>query len=704
MVELTITEIADIPKTLCLNMIVKNESKIIRRLFDSVLSIIDSYCICDTGSTDDTVEIIKTYFNEKNIPGKVVVEPFKNFCHNRNFSLQSAVGMSDYLLFMDADMLLEFKQFDKQILGKADSYHLLQGNDSFYYQNVRIVKNNGLYSYAGVTHEYINTPANSTLLSIPKNVLFIRDIGDGGAKSDKFERDIRLLTEGIKDEPNNVRYYFYLANSYFDHGEHALAIDIYKKRIEMGGWNQEVWYSYFRIGLCHKHLGNMPAAIYSWMAGYDFLPDRVEGLYEIINHYRNISKHKICFCFYQLALDVLKKNNNLDGYLFLHKDVYSFQILYEFTIIAIYVGIKNINNEVVAVLNNCPAHNIVNNLFSNMKFYKNVITPIKTINLDSKTTITINNENIDFLSSSSCLIKNPNQPGYIMNIRYVNYYIMPGGSYINCDKHIITSNKYVELNSDLNIISEKLFDTIFCDRRYIGVEDVKIFYESNNNESNNNESNNNESNNNESNNNESNNNESNNNESNNNKILFIGTGFHAKNCIGIVCGDYDAQKGELLSTEVTSSFNKSNCEKNWVYVTYKNETHIVYKWYPLQICKMDKDRTQIHVVETKEMRNIFSHVRGSSCGFNYKNEIWFVVHLVSYENPRHYYHMLVVFDKNMNLQRYSAPFKFEGEPIEYSLSIVVEDERVLINYSTWDRTTRIGIYDKKYIDSIINYC
>jgi tetratricopeptide (TPR) repeat protein len=669
MVELTITEIVDAPKTLCLNMIVKNESKIIRRLFDSVLPLIDSYCICDTGSTDGTVDMIKTYFNEKNIPGKVVFEPFKNFCHNRNFSLQSAVGMSDYLLFMDADMILEVKQFDKQILGKADSYHLLQGNDSFYYQNVRIVKNNGLYSYAGVTHEYINTPTNSTLLSIPKNVLFIRDIGDGGAKSDKFERDIRLLTEGIKDEPTNVRYYFYLANSYFDHGDHALAIDIYKKRIEMGGWNQEVWYSYYRIGLCHKQMGKMGDAIYSWMAGYDFLPDRLEALYEIIQHYRNESKHKICYRFYQIALDILKQNNNIDGYLFLHKDVYSFQILYEYTIIALYVGIKNINNEVVTILNNCPHQHVVYNLFSNMKFYKDVLVPIKTINADSKINISINNVSTDFLSSSSCLIKNPTQPGYIMNVRYVNYYITPSGGYINCDKHIITSNKYVELDPMLNFVSEKLFDTIFTDRRYIGVEDVKIFYEPKN-----------------------------------DKILFIGTGFHERNCIGIVCGDYGVKQNTLLSNEVTSSFTKSDCEKNWVYVTYKNETHVVYKWSPLQICKMNEETTQIHVVETKELPRIFSHVRGSSCGFSYNSEIWFIVHLVSYENPRHYYHMMVVFDTNMNLQRYSAPFKFEGDPIEYSLSIVVEDERVLINYSTWDRTTRIGVYDKKYIDSITKYC
>ena len=59
--------------TLCLNMIVKNESKIITRLFDSVLHVIDSYCICDTGSTDNTIELITDYFKSKKIPGKVVV-------------------------------------------------------------------------------------------------------------------------------------------------------------------------------------------------------------------------------------------------------------------------------------------------------------------------------------------------------------------------------------------------------------------------------------------------------------------------------------------------------------------------------------------------------------------------------------------------------------------------------------------------------
>jgi tetratricopeptide (TPR) repeat protein len=93
--------------------------------------------------------------------------------------------------------------------------------------------NNGLYKYVGVTHEYIDTPENNTKIQLDKNVLFIRDIGDGGSKSDKTERDIRLLLDGIKEEPNNVRYYFYLANSYHDSGRFAEAINVYKKRIQL---------------------------------------------------------------------------------------------------------------------------------------------------------------------------------------------------------------------------------------------------------------------------------------------------------------------------------------------------------------------------------------------------------------------------------------------------------------------------------------
>ena len=674
--------------TLCLNMIVKNESKIITRSFDSVLPIIDCYCICDTGSTDNTVQIITNYFTSKGITGKVVLEPFKNFCHNRNFALEACKGMTDYVLLMDADMTLQINNFKKTDLLKAMSFYILQGNDSLQYQNLRIIKNNGQYKYCGVTHEYIDVPQNNTTFNFAKQELFILDYGDGGSKSDKFERDIRLLLDGIKEEPNNQRYYFYLANSYHDSGRFGEAINVYKKRIEMGGWKEEVWYSYYRIGLCFKNMGKMDDAVKYWMEGFNYYPERLEGIYEIILHYRLTSKHKLAQMFYKEALYYLKQNLNKDNYLFLHNDVYTYKLYYEYSIISAYIGNKNINNEVINILNNNTNQTENNNLLENMKFYKSILQPKTTLKLDSKyNNIYFGENNFKFNSSSSCLIKNCNNSGYKLNIRYVNYNIQPNGYYTDCDKHIITINKYVEFNNDFNVITEKFMETTFEDRRYIGIEDVRIWAK----------------------------------EQDDNNIQFIGTGYHKNDKIGIVAGKYDIENQKFEFNEIVPDFNNASCEKNWVYTNYNNKTHVIYKWNPLQICEINEENNILKLVEERKMPKIFNYVRGSSCGFTYKKqlsknvcsdniqllieekEIWFVTHLVSYESPRHYYHLIAVFDENMNLLRYSAPFKFEGEPIEYCLSIVVEDDDVFINYSTWDRTTRIGVYDKKYIDSIVKY-
>ena len=672
--------------TLCLNMIVKNESKIITRLFDSVILFIDTFCICDTGSTDNTIEIIETYFKEKNIPGKVIIEPFQNFAHNRNVALQACVGMSDYVLLMDADMVLSLNQFDKNILNTCDHFDICQKNLSLHYINTRIVKNNGDYKYIGVTHEYIHTPPNTKGLILDKNTIYIHDIGDGGCKQDKFERDILLLTNGLKEDSNNSRYVFYLANSYHDSRKYEKAIEYYKKRIQLRGWNQEVWYSYYRIGLCYNKMEQFSNALFYWLEGYNYCPERLEGLYEIIHYYRLNSKHTLCMTFYKIAKEILEQNHNKVDYLFLHNDVYSYDIYYEYTIFAFYNGIRNIDKELITIFNNTNKPKLINNTLSNLKFYKNILQKKQTILFDNMMFQTINGENIRFYSSSGCLLKyNPNNENnskkYYMNIQYVNYYIEPNGSYTNCEKNIITLNQFVELDDKLNLHKDKeiMFNTSFEDRRYIGIEDIRIYY-------------------------------------NHKDLLFIGTGYHSNNQIGVVSGKYNIIDKQFERNELKQYFRNTTCEKNWVFVEYLNETHIVYDWYPLKIGKLFDN--ELKIVHTIEMPGIFSRIRGSSCGFVYdkkinvnengtmkffisEQEIWFVNHLVSYETPRHYYHIISVFDKNMNLLRYSAPFQFEGTPIEYCLSIVVEDERVFMNYSNWDRTTRIGIYDKKYIDNLL---
>ena len=140
-------------KTICLNMIVKNESRIIKRVLDSVIDLIDCFCIIDTGSTDDTVQKIMNYF--KGIPkwGKLGFITFENFEKTRNEAFQMCKGMSDYVLFLDADMVLKHS-IDKNKLDK-DYYAFFQETDGIRYHNTRLVKNDDNFYYRGVTHEVI---------------------------------------------------------------------------------------------------------------------------------------------------------------------------------------------------------------------------------------------------------------------------------------------------------------------------------------------------------------------------------------------------------------------------------------------------------------------------------------------------------------------------------------------------------------------
>ena len=52
---------------ICLTMIVKNEAAVIERCLTSARGIFNTFCIHDTGSSDNTVEIIKKLMHDWNI-------------------------------------------------------------------------------------------------------------------------------------------------------------------------------------------------------------------------------------------------------------------------------------------------------------------------------------------------------------------------------------------------------------------------------------------------------------------------------------------------------------------------------------------------------------------------------------------------------------------------------------------------------------
>ena len=218
-------------------------------------------------------------------------------------------------------------------------------------------------------------------------------------------QNIKLLINGTKEDPSNDSNYFLLANSYYDSGNYKEAINTYKKRIEMDGLDEEVWYSYYRIGLCYKQMKNIPEYINALLDAYNYLPDRLEALHDLISHYRYLGKNKVSKLFYDSAKQILNKNNNIDDYLFLSNDVYKYKLYYEYTIIAGYNNIKNINDEVITILNNTSDSHIYNNLFSNMKFYKDVLIPSKLIDLNFSVGVCVDGKTIKFTSSSSSIIK-----------------------------------------------------------------------------------------------------------------------------------------------------------------------------------------------------------------------------------------------------------------------------------------------------------
>ena len=88
---------------LTLSMIVKNEAPNIERCLESVAPYIDYYIICDTGSTDNTKEIIKNFFDKKGIPGEILDHEWKHFGHNRSLALEACLEKTKWALMIDAD-------------------------------------------------------------------------------------------------------------------------------------------------------------------------------------------------------------------------------------------------------------------------------------------------------------------------------------------------------------------------------------------------------------------------------------------------------------------------------------------------------------------------------------------------------------------------------------------------------------------------
>lgn len=394
------------PKKICLTMIVKNESKNMDRLLNSVKSIIDMISIVDTGSTDNTEDVIVSWGKANKIPTTVHHEPFKNFSYNRTHSAKAAQQTypeADFLLLSDADFVWEKDcngKFDKTLL--IDHKYLIeQHHGQLTYWNIRMLNAKVDWVCRGRTHEFWAEAKNQTtycgeVRTGKIHTLSIDDKEDGGCKTDKFERDERLLREGLDDPEEEAdlktRYKFYLGQTLKDRGKHEESIEFYKARAVDGGWAEEVYYSKFQIGFNHEQVAwrykhilhlltkdetELTDTDKEYLAKHNSDNKEPSDLLELVNHnineatlwyknahnYRKVRTESMVALLrmyrmlgeYEKVMENAVKLKNIkfptEDSLFIDRSCYTYQVDFEVSIAAFYVeGKKDLGRQAISRL------------------------------------------------------------------------------------------------------------------------------------------------------------------------------------------------------------------------------------------------------------------------------------------------------------------------------------------------------------------
>ena len=619
-------------------LMVRNESKIIQRCLEAVEGVVDAFCVHDTGSADNTVELANEFIKSRK--GCVTSSEWKDFGHNRSLSFKSArdyvqYGLNwdlktTYGLLLDADMVFEPGTLKQQSLGEV-GYTIIQSNGDLDYPNCRLVRMDYAWTCKGVTHEYWDGPGTP----LDKSICWIDDKNDGGCKSDKFERDARLLEAGLAEKPDDVRYMFYLAQTYHCLGRHEDAIQMYEKRYTSGGWGEEQWYSLYMIGQTYLTLGKPIEFEQYMLRAYELRPGRAESLYKLAKYFREKGQHYKSYQYVLMGKDIPLSKDSL----FIEIPVYTDLFHYEETICLYYLNRKpeGLRKSMEYLLT--KSQNL-DGVLSNMIFY------VDPIGLEFENH-PIQRDLIgrDFHPTSVCSFEGKQM------VRFVNYSITNTGSYDMKEGHYSPNHKVrtenVVYNEDGSTVQMNDASVTLSRRSHhiVGVEDVRLYRDAAG------------------------------------DVRFFGTACEYSDKIRILTGMCDLETGMYSNTRILKSPLDAECEKNWIPVSGTND--VIYSWNPLRIGQIEGN--QLVFKQTLKTPDFFRHLRGSAVPTRVNDELWCLVHYVHHSTPRKYYHCIV----KMNATTYkpnsiSLPFVFRKEGIEYCLSMTYEKNELEFIFSSWD--------------------
>lgn len=335
--------------SIALCMIVKNESHVI---YDTLVNLCDNltfdyFVISDTGSTDNTKEIITDFFKSKNIPGEIHDDEWVDFGHNRSLALEYAFSCPSRFLFMfDADDRINGK-LELPLLEpmcndvKPTQFSLIFGT-GFTYTRPLIFDNNFKWKFVGVLHEFADTvEEREKETKIVNGSYWVDSRREGSRNKDplKYQKDAEILNKAYHKEVETggklgPRYAFYCAQSYKDCNELEKSIEWYLKRATMGNYQEEVYLSYLYAGRCMMQLDKPESEIEdTLLKGWESMRCRSECLYYLAFYLRNKSKFSKAYVYASLGTKIPYPHQ---CQLFVERDIFEVKIFDECAISSFY--------------------------------------------------------------------------------------------------------------------------------------------------------------------------------------------------------------------------------------------------------------------------------------------------------------------------------------------------------------------------------
>lgn len=374
--------------TICLTMIVKNESEVIKRCIDSVKDYINYWVIVDTGSTDGTQDLIKEIMSEYGIPGELHERPWVDFGYNRTENLNYAKGKADYRLIIDADdvLFVEDPSVNPFLNIDKDFYKVKIRLGSLAYYRTQLIRGDQDWKYIGVLHEYLSGPEGVSLEEDFLGGVEMHASVSGHNRDikgkDKYYNDALIFEKAIittpkEDLPMDLerRYVFYMAQSYRDAGMHERSIESYQRRIDLGGWQEEVYISKYWIAR-QKQTMNKPdeEIIDAYLKAWEYRPNRLESLYHLIKFLGSKKRYALAFAFSAIGM----KTGPCSDILFVEDEIWKWRMPDEYSVLAYYNGNAEEAHKTTSILINSPVFEKIpesdrNRILKNLEFYSKAI-------------------------------------------------------------------------------------------------------------------------------------------------------------------------------------------------------------------------------------------------------------------------------------------------------------------------------------------